>query len=726
LGTDTLVFASDGNLLNIADVKSGHAVKSALFGDYSVHDSTVLDAWSTKKDECYKITTKYPRLELESSKDHVFFVWENGALKERAAKELKEGDTLLMPEKISVGGKVHKLKNDQYFSFGISPEGRKAVNDARTKKGLLQKQLAKAAGITQTAISSIEIGKRDLKLQNLENVCRALGIDFERFCQKYVRPKGDAKLPGTLGEELAQILGYFTGDGNFDKNRIAFSESDKQLAEHYAAKVNEVFGVKPVIKFRKNKNYYQTKVCSKAVESFMREITGPRNALRARIPENVLCSPDSVLAAFLRGLFDAEGCISGGRFGLGVQSRVLASQVQMSLLRFGVISSLLEYDCRKNPYSKNHRFTVEISEKESLELLRDNVGFGSLAKQTKLALTIKSKSEKSEVRQVLLSGKAVRALIEKHGMIKQDFPKVCDYFYDRKQIGKKAFENSIIKYAESNKELHKNLKAVLNCRILPVKIRSIAVRKGSVPMADISVEGRNFIANGLVVHNSAQRFERVRAGLLGDWLKEVAEQTKELIPKDVLGIVVGGPGPIKGKWLDEGYLPTDVRKKVLAVQDTGYADEHGLEELVNRAKDVFAQASVAKERQLVQKFLENLMKGTGLAAYGIKSVTDALEKGAVDTILVSEDAPYVRLELEDVHDHGEKRFVRKDDEGKVQTCKACGERMSVMGRMDVIDAFKELAEQTGAAIEVISKDTREGEQLLALGGVAALLRYRLQ
>lgn len=224
---------------------------------------------------------------------------------------------------------------------------------------------------------------------------------------------------------------------------------------------------------------------------------------------------------------------------------------------------------------------------------------------------------------------------------------------------------------------------------------------------------------------SAQRFERVRAGLLGDWMKEVAEQLKELMPKDILGIVVGGPGPIKGKWLDEGYLPTDIKKKVLAVQDTGYADEHGLEELVERAKEVFAQAAVAKERALVQKFLEHLMKNTGLVAYGINSVVDVIEKGAVDTILISEEAPYVRLELEDQRDHGEKRFVRTEEADKPQTCKICGERMGVMGRMDVIDALKELAEQTGATIEVISKDTREGEQLLALGGVAALLRYKL-
>ncbi|MFH0829727.1 MAG: LAGLIDADG family homing endonuclease [Candidatus Aenigmatarchaeota archaeon] len=725
MGLDTLVFAADGNLVRMEDVRKGPNVKSVAFESHAVCDSPVLDAWRTEKEECYKIVTKCPRLEVESSKDHVFFVWEDGRIKEKAAEELKEGDTLLMPEKITVKGMRHKLKTDYFFSFTISMEGRQAIKDARTKRKMSQKQLAAEAGLTQTAESCVELGKRDFKVQNLKKICQVLELDFGKFFAEHVRPKGGVALPDTLNEDLAQLLGYFVGDGNYDKNRIAFSESDPQVARLYAGKIKGTFNAMALIKYRKNKHYHEIRVCSKAVESFMKgELLGSKDALHAGIPSKVLTSEDSVLAAFLKGLFDAEGYMSGGRFGFGVQSRTLATQVQMALLRFGIISSLLEYDCRKNPYSRNHRFTVEISEKESLELLRTNMGFSSRVKAKKLDSIIRNKTDKSEVRQVLASGKAVRALIEEHGMIKQDFPKVCDYFYDRKNIGKRTFANSILKPAEVNKKLHSNLESMLNCNTLPVKIRSITRRNGSIPMADISVSSRNFIANGLLVHNSAARFERVREGLINDFYKEIAENVRKALPKEVKAILFGGPGPAKETFLREEYLSSDLRKMILGPIGTGYSDEAGLEELVERGKEMIKEASIAKERDLVRKFLEYLQKGNGLAVYGIENVLEATRQGAVDIMLMSEGLNMVEVEVECPTGHIFKRFV-KSEEAEKQVCQDHKHAAGLLGKMEAHEALEGVAEQFGTKLEVISKETREGEQLAALGGIAAILRYRI-
>jgi len=224
---------------------------------------------------------------------------------------------------------------------------------------------------------------------------------------------------------------------------------------------------------------------------------------------------------------------------------------------------------------------------------------------------------------------------------------------------------------------------------------------------------------------SAARFERVRKGLLGDWFKEVAEQANELLPKEIIGLVIGGPGPIKNQWVDGEYLHPELRKKIISVQDTGYADEHGLHELVERASGAFAKASVAKEKELVQRFLEHLKKSTGMVAYGLEAVLNALERGAVDTLLVSEEAPFIQLELEDSKGHIEKRFIRKEEAGKPQICKLCGEKMAVIGERDILEALEDIASQVGTKIEVISKDTREGEKLLALGGIGAILRYKV-
>ena len=72
------------------------------------------------------------------------------------------------------------------------------------------------------------------------------------------------------------------------------------------------------------------------------------------------------------------------------------------------------------------------------------------------------------------------------------------------------------------------LEEIQNYPILPVKINKIEVRKEPIRMIDISVKNQNFIANGVFVHNSSARFERIREGAKKDHFKKVAEYMKDL------------------------------------------------------------------------------------------------------------------------------------------------------------------------------------------------------
>jgi peptide chain release factor subunit 1 len=223
---------------------------------------------------------------------------------------------------------------------------------------------------------------------------------------------------------------------------------------------------------------------------------------------------------------------------------------------------------------------------------------------------------------------------------------------------------------------------------------------------------------------SAQRFERVREGLINDFYKEIAESIKGAFPSEVQAILFGGPGPAKETFLREEYLPTDLRKQILGPVGTGYSDEAGLEELVERGKELLAEASVAKERELVRKFLEHLQRGTGLVMYKLKDVLDAMEKGAVDTLLLSEKSDLFEVEYECPEGHGNKLFVKQAEIDSLK-CPVHGKVVKLVGKMDAHDAFEAMAKNYGTKLEIISKDTREGEQLLALGGLGAVLRYRL-
>ena len=222
---------------------------------------------------------------------------------------------------------------------------------------------------------------------------------------------------------------------------------------------------------------------------------------------------------------------------------------------------------------------------------------------------------------------------------------------------------------------------------------------------------------------SAARFERVREGMINDWYKKIAENIKSSFGDDVKGIIIGGPGPAKDRFIDGGYLPEDVKKNVLGVVSIGYSGEEGLHELVNRSMDIISEAAISREKAVMERFLTELYKDSGLATYGLDFVIKALEMGAVETLLLSEKFDMVEAELVCSCGYSEKKLVKKGEKVK---CPKCGAEMKVISEKDVLDFFEDLAERYDTKIEVISTDTKEGQQLLALGGIGAILRWKVE
>ncbi len=223
---------------------------------------------------------------------------------------------------------------------------------------------------------------------------------------------------------------------------------------------------------------------------------------------------------------------------------------------------------------------------------------------------------------------------------------------------------------------------------------------------------------------SAARYGRIREGMLNDFLKEVAGSFKKIFSDDdIKGIIVGGPGPVKEKFFNEGYVSEEFRSKVIGVKDTGYTGESGLHELLNRSEDLLAEAKISKEKKVLRSFFEELQAEPSKATYGVEDVKKALELGAVETILVSENLEWEEVEYICDCGFGEKKFVRISEKEN-QKCK-CGKALGIVGEMDVIEAFEELAKETGAEVEIVSRDSPEGEQFYLMGGIGAILRFPL-
>ncbi len=730
LSSDTLVVQADGNIVEIQDLHNPSPVASADFEQWKTVESTVLDKWETEK-QPITIITKYPRFEIQSSIDHTFFLFEKGRIVEKKADELRLKDLLLFPEKIRIDGKLQQLNTQFFNSYSINAAGRKQLLENRTKKGLFQKELAKRLGVTQTAVSVIERGTRNSRHHLLVQYCKAMDIEPTDFIATYCKPMQNHILPSVLDPILAQVVGYWLGDGNTEKERLCFSEQDEIVAHEYAALFKRLFNTNVHIRKRESKGYYQIRVYGKPlVKFFQSEFPEKHTATTSEIPKKALKSPDHVVAGFLRGFFDAEGYASVRGIGLGINNKKLARQLQLVLLRFGIISSLTEYDNRKNPYSKKIRYTLQISEKKSYELFLGHVGFTFENKNKQIRQLIKSSAGKSRTRQVAALGRQVRDVVESLGWKKQRFISANMFLQDKRKIGKEAFEKTILEKTKTNPQLYQQLQAILNRELLPVEIYQIKKSDQPVPMTDISVQHENFIGGGLIVHNSSVRFEHLREEAAKDFFKRVSAKVNQLLVdyEDKLrGVIVGGPGMTKQEFLKQGALDYRLKDKILGTVDNSYTDESGIRELMQKSEEILKDTAITRERQIVNRFLEQAVVD-GLATYGQKETEEALTVGKAADVLVSEGIDWEVIKLYCENDNFTQEKIVKEpdkfDESK-ERCPKCGGKVELLEEIDYLDWIVEKAHNTSAIVHVISQETPEGQTFFrGFGGIGAILRYK--
>jgi peptide chain release factor subunit 1 len=233
---------------------------------------------------------------------------------------------------------------------------------------------------------------------------------------------------------------------------------------------------------------------------------------------------------------------------------------------------------------------------------------------------------------------------------------------------------------------------------------------------------------------SQARIERLIEEQADAWFRKSCDAANSIfmLEKELKGILLGGPGATKNYVLEMGGLHYDLRKKVLNTFDTGYTDEYGLTELVQNAKETLRQLGLTRERDLLQRFLQQIVKDSGLVAYGEAQVRNALQIGAVETLMLSEKLRKVRAKVvcgTEGCGHAEEHTVVDADKlaEELPKCPKCGnDNLEVGETKDIIEEMSEQASQTGSKVELLSDATDEGKQFYDnFGGMGALLRFKV-
>ncbi len=156
-------------------------------------------------------------------------------------------------------------------------------------------------------------------------------------------------------------------------------------------------------------------------------------------------------------------------------------------------------------------------------------------------------------------------------------------------------------------------------------------------------------------------------------------------------LVIAGPGFIKNDFYD--FLrqkDAEMAKRALLVDTYSIGRRGFIEVLKRRVIDkIVGEIRLAEEAELVERLLEGIAKNEKVS-YGLEDVKRAKEYGAIEILLISDD------------------FLLEERE-----------------KWD-IDSFMEEVERAGGKVLILSSEFEPGEIVSKLGGICAILRFRVE
>ncbi|MEO3800273.1 vitamin B12-dependent ribonucleotide reductase [Nonomuraea sp. B1E8] len=159
----------------------------------------------------------------------------------------------------------------------------------------------------------------------------------------------NVRVPGTVSEELAELVGYFMGDGSLHSKgiRLCVADADLDVVERLRIISKSLFDLEPVV--TQQEGYHEVVLQSVRLARWWKASGFAKSLPRAghtgkgwipQVPSAILETNDTVVyAAFLRGLFEADGTVADGVPSVSTSSESFASEIRTLLLSIGLITT---------------------------------------------------------------------------------------------------------------------------------------------------------------------------------------------------------------------------------------------------------------------------------------------------------------------------------------------------------------------------------------------------
>jgi intein/homing endonuclease len=363
---ETEIYLADGSIQKICDivdeVHSNHEVEVtdehdlvvtsnhrviSLTEEGEIKDRVAYKFWRTPSPSTLiEVKTRTDK-QVKVSEKHPFLTptgWKKAA-------EIKIGERIAIPRKIKVEGKSQKLP--EIPSLSHSDIDTSSITFIESRKFTSEQQK--------------EIVENYISGMNTNDIAKEFGEHVEairRILVKYnINTRGTinwVQVPEKTSDDFWRWIGYFIGEGYTQDSkgttRFWWTNTNKSLIEDYIQLCETLFGVE--VK-KKNISYYFD---SYLLGDFMSQIglSRPIVSSTKSIPNLLFKCPTSEVISFISSYFDSDGTCAKDGLHITSKSSKLIQQLQILLLRIGVISFKREIRSRATniPDSKNELYHI--------------------------------------------------------------------------------------------------------------------------------------------------------------------------------------------------------------------------------------------------------------------------------------------------------------------------------------------------------------------------------
>ena len=232
---------------------------------------------------------------------------------------------------------------------------------------------------------------------------------------------------------------------------------------------------------------------------------------------------------------------------------------------------------------------------------------------------------------------------------------------------------------------------------------------------------------------SALRFARLRMEKRHNYVRKVAETAVQLyISNDrpnVEGLILAGSADFKTELSQSDMFDPRLQCKVLKIVDVSYGGENGFNQAIELASEVLSNVKFIQEKKLIGKYFDEISQDTGKFCFGIQDTLQALNMGAIETLIVWENLDITRYILKN-HSVGEEVVLHLSPEQEKDKTyfvdKETGVELELSDKCPLLEWLANNYKSFGATLEIVTDRSQEGSQFCkGFGGIGGILRYRV-